>query len=89
MINEEVKGGTLKRLKRIEGQVKGLMRMIEEEKYCIDLIDQTNAIRRALEQVALIIMKRHVESCVAESIKRTGGREKVDELIQAVDRFIR
>lgn len=89
MINEEVKGGTLKRLKRIEGQVKGLMRMIEEEKYCIDLIDQTNAIRRALEQVALIIMKRHVESCVVESIKRTGGKEKVAELIQAVDRFIR
>lgn len=89
MINEEVKVEAQKRLRRIEGQIGGLMRMIEEEKYCIDLIDQINAIRRALEQVALIIMKRHVESCVAESIKGKGGKEKVDELISTIDRFIR
>lgn len=89
MINEKVKKEAIIRLNRIEGQVKGLIKMVDEEKYCIDLINQVHAIRRALEQVALIIMKRHVESCVAESIKRRGGEAKVDELIRTIDRFIR
>lgn len=89
MINEEVKKESLKRLSRIKGQIEGLSRMIDKEEYCIDLINQANAIRRALEQVALIIMKRHVESCVAHSIKKEGGTQKIDELIKSVDRFIR
>lgn len=89
MINQEVQEATLARLARIEGQVKGLARMVEKGHYCIDLIDQVNAIRRALEQVALLIMKRHVESCVAESLRSPGETDKVEELIRAVDRFIR
>lgn len=89
MINREVKKEVLTRLARIEGQIKGLSKMVSDEKYCIDLIDQTNAVRRALEQVALIIMKRHVESCVAQSIKTKGGGAKVDELIRTIDRFVR
>lgn len=89
MINQEVKEKALKRLRRIEGQVKGLMKMVDEEQYCIDLINQVNAIRRALEQVALIVMKRHVESCVAESIKREKGEQKIDELIRSIDSFIK
>lgn len=89
MIDQPTKEATLKRLRRIEGQVKGLMRMIEEEQYCIDLINQTNAIRRALEQVALLIMKRHVESCVTESVQCCEGRGKIEELISTIDRFIR
>jgi len=89
MINEEAKKNSLNRLKRIEGQIKGLMRMIDEEQYCIDLINQANAIRRALEQVALIIMKRHIESCVAEACKEGEGEAKIDELIKTVDRFIK
>ncbi len=89
MINETVKENALKRLRRIEGQVKGLQRMVDEEQYCIDLVNQVNAIRRALEGVALLIMKRHVESCVAESIKGGEGPCKIDELIKTIDRFIR
>ncbi|MDO8644226.1 MAG: metal-sensitive transcriptional regulator [bacterium] len=89
MINEPVKKASLSRLKKIRGQVEGLMRMVDNEKYCIDVINQVNAIRRALEQVALILMKRHVESCVAHSIKKEGGKEKIDELIHSIDRFIR
>lgn len=89
MINNEIKKQTLTRLSRIEGQVKGLSRMVEGGQYCIDLIDQINAIRRALEQVALIIMKRHVESCVSDAIKSKGGAPKIDELIKTVDRFVR
>ena len=89
MIDQPTKEATTKRLKRIEGQVKGLMKMIDEGKYCIDLINQTNAIRRALEQVALIIMKRHVASCVTESVECCEGEDKIDELIKTIDRFIR
>jgi DNA-binding FrmR family transcriptional regulator len=89
MIDQPTKEATLKRLRRIEGQVKGLMKMIEEEQYCIDLINQTNAIRRALEQVALIVMKRHVESCVSESIECCEGKDKIEELISTIDKFIR
>lgn len=89
MINEGTKKQALKRLRKIEGQVKGLMRMVEGEKYCIDLITQVNAIRRALEKVALIIMKRHIESCVTESVREKKGSQKIDELINSIDRFIR
>lgn len=89
MINEDVKSNALTRLNRIEGQVKGLKKMVEEEQYCIDLINQTNAIRRALEQVALIIMRRHIESCVAEAHHAKKGKAKLDELIKTIDRFIR
>jgi DNA-binding FrmR family transcriptional regulator len=89
MIDQPTKEASLKRLRRVEGQVKGLMRMIEDEKYCIDLINQTNAIRRALEQVALLVMKRHVESCVAESLECCEGKVKIEELINTINRFIR
>ena len=89
MINDETKEAALTRLKKIGGQVKGLMRMVEDEEYCIDMCNQINAIRRALEGVALIIMKRHVESCVAHAIHEDGGKEKVDELLATIDRFIR
>lgn len=89
MINKEVKQAALTRLNRIEGQVKGLKKMVEEEQYCIDLINQITAIRRALEQVALIVMNRHIESCVAEACKTRGEKAKIDELIRTVDRFIR
>jgi DNA-binding FrmR family transcriptional regulator len=89
MINKETKDNSLKRLNRIEGQIRGLKKMIDEEHYCIDLINQVDAVRRALEQVALIIMKRHIESCVTEAVKTRGGKAKIEELIRTMDRFIR
>jgi DNA-binding FrmR family transcriptional regulator len=89
MINKETKENSLKRLNRIEGQIRGLKKMVEDEHYCIDLINQVDAVRRALEQVALIIMKRHIESCVTESVKTKGGKAKIEELIRTMDRFIR
>ena len=89
MLDDATKKTLLPRIKRITGQLEGVGRMVEEERYCIDIVDQVNAIRRALEQVALIIMKRHVESCVAESIRTRKGNDKIGELISAIDRFIR
>lgn len=89
MINEEAKKIIRPRLKRIAGQIEGIEKMIEEERYCIDIINQVNAVRRALEQVALIIMKRHMESCLTEAIKGEGGQEKIDEIVNSIDAFIR
>jgi len=84
MINEKVKAETLKRLKRIEGQVRGVAKMVEKEKYCIDIINQITAAKNALDGVARIIMKRHVESCVSQAILDGKAEEKIEELITAV-----
>ena len=84
MINEGVKKEALTRLRRVEGQVRGIMKMVEEEKYCIDIINQITAAEKALSGVARIVMKRHVESCVSSAIVQGKGQMKIDELINAV-----
>ena len=87
MINPAVKKDALTRLKRIEGQVRGIMKMVEDEKYCIDIINQITAAEKALSGVARIVMKRHVESCVSEAIRRNSGGKMIDELIQTVFKY--
>jgi DNA-binding FrmR family transcriptional regulator len=84
MINASVKKDALTRLKRVEGQVRGIMKMVEEEQYCIDIINQITAAEKALSGVARIVMKRHVESCVSSAIVQGEGQTKIDELINAV-----
>jgi DNA-binding FrmR family transcriptional regulator len=84
MINAGVKKDALTRLKRVEGQVRGIMKMVEEEQYCIDIINQITAAEKALSGVARIVMKRHVESCVSSAIVQGEGQTKIDELINAV-----
>lgn len=89
MVNNQTKEILRPRLKRLMGQLEGVEKMIEEERYCIDIINQINAVRRALEQVALIVMKRHMESCLTEAIKSKKGQEKIDEIVKSIDAFIR
>ena len=84
MINEKVKSESLKRLNKIEGQVRGVAKMVENEKYCIDIINQITAAKNALDGVAKIIMKRHVESCLSQAIVKGNAKEKIEELITAV-----
>lgn len=76
----------LKRLKNVEGQVKGLMRMVEAEKYCVDILTQISAARAALNRVGMLILKRHIENCVSNAIKKDGseGKEIIDELMQMI-----
>lgn len=91
MINEETKKDTTRRLKLIKGQIAGIERMIDEEKYCIDIINQLSAVRNALEKVSLIIMKRHIESCIisgAETNDHKKQEQKMDELMQTLYKFI-
>ena len=84
MINKKVKAESVERLKKIEGQVRGVARMVENEKYCIDIINQIAAAKNALDGVARIIMKKHVESCVTQAILEGRAEEKIEELIAAV-----
>jgi DNA-binding FrmR family transcriptional regulator len=67
----------LRRLKNIEGQVRGLQRMVEEEKYCVDILTQISAVRAALHSVGMLILRRHVETCVSDAIE-TGGTDRVE-----------
>jgi DNA-binding FrmR family transcriptional regulator len=88
MINQAVKKEALTRLRRIEGQVRGIMKMVEDEKYCIDIINQITAAEKALSGVARIVMKRHVESCVSSAIVQGKGQKMIDELIDAVFKIL-
>jgi DNA-binding FrmR family transcriptional regulator len=90
MMDAETKQRALNRLRRIEGQIQGVHRMVEEEKYCVDILLQISAIQGALEQVAKILMARHIESCVLDSVKAGSQRErarKIEELIEVCSRY--
>jgi DNA-binding FrmR family transcriptional regulator len=80
-----------KRLRRIEGQVRGLQRMVDEDTYCIDVLTQVAAVTKALQGVALGLLDDHVRHCVAEAV-RSGdeeGDDKVAEAMGAVGRLLR
>jgi CsoR family transcriptional regulator, copper-sensing transcriptional repressor len=78
------------RLRRIEGQVRGVQRMVDEESYCIDILTQIASAVAALEKVGTILLKDHVEHCLRESIEHGENTdEKIEELTAAVERFLR
>ena len=83
------KSGIQSRLRRIEGQVRGIQKMVDEDRYCIDVLTQVNAVRAALESVALELLSDHTEHCVTEAIRSGSGTAKVRELNQAVERLVR
>jgi DNA-binding FrmR family transcriptional regulator len=77
------------RLRRIEGQVRGIQRMIDEERYCIDVLTQLQAVRAALKKVEDEVLKDHVEHCVHDAIhsgKPTEQFEKIDELLRVLEK---
>jgi CsoR family transcriptional regulator, copper-sensing transcriptional repressor len=77
------------RLRRIEGQVRGVARMIDEDKYCVDVVTQVAAIQAALDKVSLGLLDGHIRGCVREEIRSGGGEGKVDELLEVMDRVLR
>jgi DNA-binding FrmR family transcriptional regulator len=77
----------LDRLRRIEGQVRGLQRMIDEDQYCIDILTQVNSSTAALKAVGMGLLDDHVRHCVAQSIEQGDGEAKIEELMAAVTRF--
>ena len=78
----------LKRLRRVEGQVRGLERMVEEERYCVDVLTQITAVQAALDQVALGLLDDHARHCVIEGPERL-KEERTEELMGAVARLMR
>ncbi len=75
----------LRRLKNIEGQVRGIQRMVENEKYCVDILTQISAVRAALKSVGMVILKRHIETCVADAIETGGeGQTQIIEELMSV-----
>ncbi len=81
----------LKRLRRIEGQVRGLQRMVEEDEYCIDILTQISAVTRALQGVALGLLEDHVHHCVADALASgsSDAEDKVAEATDAIRRLVR
>ena len=88
MRTDEEKRALINRLSRIEGQVRGIKQMLEEDKYCIDILTQTSATSSALNSFAKEILETHIRSCVSEGVKN-GDNEKIEELIYAIERFVR
>ena len=80
----------LSRLRRVEGQVRGITRMVEEQRYCVDILTQTRAARAALRRIEERILREHVEHCVAGALRGDDvneQRQKVDELLDVLGRF--
>jgi DNA-binding FrmR family transcriptional regulator len=79
----------LKRLRRVEGQVRGVARMVDEDKYCVDILNQIAAVNAALDKVGLALLSDHIRGCVTDAVSAEDGAEKVDELVDVVGRFIK
>ena len=81
----------IKRLRRIEGQVRGLQRMVEDDKYCIDVLTQVSAATKALQAFSLELLEEHIGHCVVDAAQRGGpeAEEKVREASQAIARLVR
>ena len=85
------KDAYLKRLRRIEGQVRGLARMVEDDAYCIDILTQVSAVTRALQAVSIGLLEDHLGHCVTQAIEAGGpeAEEKVREATDAIARLVR
>jgi DNA-binding FrmR family transcriptional regulator len=85
------KDAVQKRLRRIEGQVRGLQRMVDEDKYCIDVLDQVSAVTKALQAVAVQLLDEHLSHCVADALAAGGSDAdaKIAEASAAIARLVR
>lgn len=86
---EQEKQQMVNRLKRIEGQVRGLQKMIEADRYCVDVLIQLSAAQAALNKVGYSLMERHTKSCVSNAIKEGQGEHHIDELMKVIQQFAR
>ena len=90
MLEGKEKQSVINRLRRIEGQVKGITKMVEEDRYCIDILNQTAAITSALKNVENIVMENHLNTCVAEAMRSNDEevkREKSAEVMDVISKF--
>jgi len=89
-VKDETREKVMARLRKISGQVAGLQRMVEEDRYCVDVLMQVAAVEGALDRVGHLVLRGHVETCVASALESGAPRarkEKLDELMQVFSRF--
>lgn len=79
----------LRRLRRIEGQIRGVQRMVEDDAYCVDVLTQISAVVSACEKVGLKVLESHIRGCVADAIASDDGDSKITELTEALERFLK
>ena len=85
MIDENLEKDALRRLKRIEGQVAGIQKMIQGHRYCMDIVNQISAVEAALHKVSALVLRNHMETCVLSAFRSTD----VDDVTQKVDELMR
>ena len=85
------KDAVLKRLRRIEGQIRGISGMVDDDRYCIDVLDQISAVTRAVQGVALVLLEEHLSHCVVEAVAVGGAEQdaKLAEATAAISRLVR
>ncbi len=79
----------IQRLNRIEGQIRGIARMIEDGKYCVDVLDQIAAARAALNRVGIMLLESHTKGCFVNAVKGGSSEKAVDELMRVVMKFVK
>ncbi|RLL41995.1 transcriptional regulator [Oceanobacillus piezotolerans] len=84
---KDEKKAIVNRLKRIEGQVRGIQKMVDEDRYCMDILVQISAIQSALKNVGFSVTERHIKHCVSDAIKSGEGHETIDELMEVMKQF--
>lgn len=87
MLTDKEKGELKQRLKKIAGQINGIDKMLDEGRYCIDVVQQILAARAALNRVALIILESHAKSCVVTAIKENRADQSIEELMDVLKQF--
>ncbi|QUL97980.1 MAG: metal-sensitive transcriptional regulator [Candidatus Fermentithermobacillus carboniphilus] len=87
-VHRENKSDLLNRLKRVEGQIRGISRMIEEDEYCVDILNQVAAARAALGKIGLMLLETHARGCVVRGIKDGDEEATVTELMDVIKRFV-
>jgi DNA-binding FrmR family transcriptional regulator len=83
------KESLIARMKKVEGQARGIQRMIDKGRYCIDIVQQLTALSSAVDEVSLIILENHIEGCVTDAIREKGGDAQIKELMQTVRKAMR
>ena len=79
----------LRRMKKIEGQAKGIQQMLEQDRYCIDIVQQLTALSSAADEVSLLILESHIEGCVTDAIREQQGDEHIKELMGTIRKAIK
>ena len=85
---EHDKEDIINRLRKIEGQVRGIQKMVNEDRYCVDILTQLAAVKQGLNKVSISLLEGHTRGCVAAAIKSDRGEESIEELMKVIFKFL-